>query len=395
MPTSINFKKVIFLTKIARRRSALYILLILLPWTLFSDEPDWIEEQIIQDLQYLAEHPTTTRLLNQRFQQLKLQSKHMLYCKIRNNTPNWKTNIESNENHKADPLIAYFDRLSKKHVLPDTNFIICLLDGIAGNEIPNEPPVSSYKSFQKHGWLLRGPQPQPLFCVSKVKNMENGLLLPDWFMYNQLNDPSQHYQGKCASIAKNCPWEKKMEIDLFRGSATGYCDSSLPDFGNERVRAVIFSQTHPELLDADFTKLPAYNHAIQKWYKRMFGNFSSFLALEEQFANKYLLNVDGYAAAYERCRWMLLSNSVLLKVEGAFEQWYYKAMIPWKHYVPIKSDLSDLETQIHFLKENDLIAQQIAEEATKLGESIFSQEKIDEYICRLLWAYSKYVRIDN
>lgn len=40
-------------------------------------------------------------------------------------------------------------------------------------------------------------------------------------------------------------------------------------------------------------------------------------------------------------------------METDIEEWFYKDLIPYKHYVPIKKDFSNLLEQIEWLKAND------------------------------------------
>ena len=68
---------------------------------------------------------------------------------------------------------------------------------------------------------------------------------------------------------------------------------------------------------------------------------------------KYLISVDGNTAAWQRVPWILESGSVLLLMETDIEEWFYKDLIPYKHYVPIKKDFSNLLEQIEWLKAND------------------------------------------
>ena len=73
--------------------------------------------------------------------------------------------------------------------------------------------------------------------------------------------------------------------------------------------------------------------------------------MEEQLQYKYLIAVDGWAAPWERVPAVLASNSLLLKQESPFVEWFYDLMIPGVHYVPVKYDLSDLVDKIKLLLE--------------------------------------------
>jgi hypothetical protein len=49
---------------------------------------------------------------------------------------------------------------------------------------------------------------------------------------------------------------------------------------------------------------------------------------------KFLLNLDGFTAAYRLSKYML-SNSVVLKEESVKIEYYYRSLVPYKHYIPV------------------------------------------------------------
>ncbi len=52
-------------------------------------------------------------------------------------------------------------------------------------------------------------------------------------------------------------------------------------------------------------------------------------------------------------QWRLLSNSLALKQESDEIQWFYIALKPYEHYIPIKNDMSDLLEIIEWARKND------------------------------------------
>ena len=68
---------------------------------------------------------------------------------------------------------------------------------------------------------------------------------------------------------------------------------------------------------------------------------------------KYILDIDGNSASWTRLPYIMGGGSVALKVESNYGQWFYGDIKPFEHYVPIKSDFSDLIEKIEWLKSND------------------------------------------
>jgi hypothetical protein len=158
---------------------------------------------------------------------------------------------------------------------------------------------------------------------------------------------------------------------------------------------IAFSYEYPDLVDATFSQLVQYPKPVLKKMSTWLASLGKELderPIDDHYAYKYLLDVDGNSCTYLRCRWILSSNSTLVKVMTDNTQWYYKALEPWRHYVPVAQDLSDLEKALLFLKDNDETALQIAENGQELSKAIFSQEEVDRYVVSLLTAYAKYIK---
>ena len=56
----------------------------------------------------------------------------------------------------------------------------------------------------------------------------------------------------------------------------------------------------------------------------------------EWWRHKYLLQLDGHTFS-NRLQALLLSNSLVLKQESEYVEYYYRALRRWEHYVPIMS----------------------------------------------------------
>ena len=68
----------------------------------------------------------------------------------------------------------------------------------------------------------------------------------------------------------------------------------------------------------------------------------------------------------------LLGASCIVKVASpnGYRQWYYDRLIPWENYVPIRSDLSDLEQAVAWFARHDAEAQRIDARGRELAVSI-------------------------
>ena len=69
-------------------------------------------------------------------------------------------------------------------------------------------------------------------------------------------------------------------------------------------------------------------------------------------------------------------------------QWYYADLQPWVHYVPLEENLSDLVSTLLFLKDNQDIAEQIAQNGLQFAREHINKRQNLLYLSKLLWAYS-------
>eukprot|EP00545_Synedropsis_sp_CCMP1620_P011440 CAMPEP_0119013432 /NCGR_PEP_ID=MMETSP1176-20130426/8444_1 /TAXON_ID=265551 /ORGANISM="Synedropsis recta cf, Strain CCMP1620" /LENGTH=640 /DNA_ID=CAMNT_0006966523 /DNA_START=276 /DNA_END=2195 /DNA_ORIENTATION=- len=114
--------------------------------------------------------------------------------------------------------------------------------------------------------------------------------------------------------------------------------------------------------------------------------------------SNYKYQVDfggGGGTTWEGTLTKLLMPGVLMHHETETKDWYYDMMIPWKHYIPIKWDLSDLWASFNGAQEHQQQMQDISAEATKLAEYMLSPEYMEkvyqelfvDYLGKLVNAY--------
>jgi hypothetical protein len=85
------------------------------------------------------------------------------------------------------------------------------------------------------------------------------------------------------------------------------------------------------------------------------------------FQYKYQINIDGTVAAY-RFPYLLAGDALVFKQNSKYYEHFYKQLEPGEHYIPFKSDLSDLVDRIHWAKDNDAEAQRIARTGQKFAQ---------------------------
>jgi Glycosyl transferase family 90 len=73
----------------------------------------------------------------------------------------------------------------------------------------------------------------------------------------------------------------------------------------------------------------------------------------------------------------LMMPGVLFHHETPAKDWYYDRLVPWKHYIPIKTDLSNLRDRYEWAVKNDKKAKQISKSASLFARNILSKEAME------------------
>ncbi len=232
----------------------------------------------------------------------------------------------------------------------------------------------------------------PIFSGSKHQSLDYVFLVhdPTFHQDNGGDYDWKHLYIVIQEINRQIPWDEKIEKLIWRGANTGPFEMYEVDNWKSltRGRLVYLSLIHPDLIDAKF----CYIHPWKTWHledlKKVLPQADS-MSHFSQIKYKYQIVLDGDTCTYPGLQWRLLSNSVLFKPASPLMMWFEGALIPWKHYIPLKADLSDLEEKIYWAFFHDERAKEIADNATSFAKDFLSEEAIYVYCYKLLNAYAK------
>jgi hypothetical protein len=210
-------------------------------------------------------------------------------------------------------------------------------------------------------------------CQSK-KNINLDIPIPSADEWNSLKNNNKF----------NTNWNDKKSIAIFRGSSTG---CGINENNNMRIKLANKSYKNKEnILDVSLTKLvgkiKAYKSNINilnfNKYKYLIG---SFLDGKEQSKYKYIFNIEGNAQAYRYSN-EFRKKSVILNIKSNFYMWFEPLLKNNRHYIEINSDLSNVETVIKDLINNDKKAKKIS-----INGYRFAQKYIRKKIISTYWLY--------
>jgi len=257
--------------------------------------------------------------------------------------------------------------------LPDGVFILNLTDAVILREDGTEPwqMVSGSKSLGEYNFKTH----LPILSGSGQKGYWD-IPIPNY-------DDIRIALGTDKIGIPELDWSQKKGIAVFRGGPTGCgytintnmrlklatLKSDILDVGivENKSNSLKFD---PEeglgMLDTDQSKVP-------------------FLDLiTQQSKYKYIIHVDGNVAAYRLLKSML-TGSVILRVKSEYTIWADHLLKEGKHYISVKSDLSDLDDVLEWCKNNDKKCQKIAKEGLSFATKVLTKEYLRDYFQRLLY----------
>ncbi|CAF1108853.1 unnamed protein product [Adineta ricciae] len=248
---------------------------------------------------------------------------------------------------------AIFLSLSRKVMLPDVEFLMNLGDYPLSDTNDDPLPIISWcGSEQTYDIIL------PTYEITEATLQMLSRTTLDIF---------------AMSTTRHLPWSKKISKGFFRGR------DSCP----ERLDLVRLSRKHPDLLDANLTRMFFYRDQISE-----FEPFAPHVPMPEFFDYKYQISLDGTVASY-RLPYLLAGDSLIFKQNSSYYEHFYQDLMPHKHYIPIKKDLSDLIEQLQWAKAHDAEAQTIIKHAQRFTQRNLLPNHILCYHVQVLQEYAE------
>jgi hypothetical protein len=177
-------------------------------------------------------------------------------------------------------------------------------------------------------------------------------------------------------------WEDRGNAVFWRGSPTTNFTAldGTPVDSLERIPRVALCLALKGVAQADAAIMVSWPSAEQRLglsredlTSRLdgWGIHRPMIAMIDHARYRFLIDIDGVASAWSFFEKLLLGACVL-KVASPFEQWFYGEIEEWKHYVPVKRDLSDLHERLDWCLQNAEATRDIAErgQAFAMGHTL-------------------------
>jgi hypothetical protein len=163
------------------------------------------------------------------------------------------------------------------------------------------------------------------------------------------------------------PWEKKLSKGVWRGGLTEHDSSKVFESQRWRMTKLVHELNHSkELFDIGLTYIPGLLSNMDIDTSPVGGLVHSIDPMTEFMKYKVILDMDGNSWS-ARFGQLLCFNSVVVKVQPQYEDYFFPDLVPWKHYVPVRLDLADLVENMEYIldPQNDNIAREIVAAANQ------------------------------
>lgn len=243
--------------------------------------------------------------------------------------------------------------LARKVVLPDMEFFVNLGD-----------------------WPLVKQKTKPIPILSWCGSDDTlDIVMPTYDLTESTLETMGRVSLDMLSVQSNTgpKWPDKINKALWRGR----------DSREERLKLVIMARKNPQLYDAALTNFFFFQYDESKY-----GPKAKHMSFFDFFKWKYQINIDGTVAAY-RLPYLLAGDALVFKQQSPYYEYFYKDLQEWRHYVPFRRDLSDLEEKLKWAMANDEKAQQITKTAQEYTRNNLLADNIFCYHWNLFKEYAE------
>ena len=246
------------------------------------------------------------------------------------------------------------------------------------NKIPIEYPLST-----KNGVLSMCTNPRHFedACIPTYEDWirTNAFMK---FPHARLPDDLLDYLNNQTLDNIDKEWSQKKSIAIFRGSNTG---------DHNRIRLMETFQHETQYFDVGLSNIrmrptvDVKNDTLEvpnPEYLREF--IRPVVSMKEQAQGwKYVVHIAGHVEAF-RLSCELGYGCVILLVDNPWTTYFKSMLVPFVHYVPIKSDMSDLMDNVRNLQENDSLAKNIARNAFLFYRNSMQRDDVLDSSARII-----------
>lgn len=227
----------------------------------------------------------------------------------------------------------------------------------------------------------------PILAFGATTSEKHCLLMPDPAFLS-----SKGYSKERSAIEEMnqiFPWHMKQPTIFWRGNSTG---PGLTDDDWQKVPRIALCLKAKEIndtraIDVGLSNLTPFSKPEHETRILDLDIVRGFVPFFDFLKYRYQIDVDGFANAWISCFTKLASHALTLKITSTQRQWYYDRLVPWKHFIPVAEDSTNLREILDWLRNHDAEAHTIADNAFSLTSDItFTSESKNmiQLLCAVL-----------
>jgi hypothetical protein len=221
------------------------------------------------------------------------------------------------------------------------------------------------------------------FCaeglVGFCSNLPRAILVLDPDFFN-----THGYAGTRAVAARATPWRQRSAEIVWRGATSGIGMRTDADMAAsnprliQRTRLCLALKGAPGV-SARFAGVAwTSDRRLDRERLAAAGLLGDRIPSASWAHRRFAIDVDGNTNAWSNLFQRLLLGCCVIKIgsERDFRQWYYGDLQPWRHFVPVNPDMSDLIEKIAWCRDHDDECEAIAAAGQALAMSMTFEHEI-------------------
>ena len=216
-----------------------------------------------------------------------------------------------------------------------------------GSTVPFWAWFGDYKGCNFHNGGRQYDDSVPVFTTSATQGCNYAFPSPDYASILEAKEDPSDWYSTFQQYDNDYPWQSKIRKIVWRGSLSESDPSRVFSSIRWQLCQRVASQSNlKDFFDVGLTEIsPGLRMDVDVSNA---GGFKPQIDPDAFQRYTAILDMDGNSWS-SRFDHLLCFNSVVLKVEPEYLDYFHFELRPWKHYIPIKRDLSDLEEIARFI----------------------------------------------
>ena len=222
----------------------------------------------------------------------------------------------------------------------------------------------------------------PVFTFQKDESSRN-ILLPDTDFFRM------HWY---TLLQDECSYDEKAIKAVFAGSSTGgrISEKIIADRALPRLRSAAHFVGNP-LVDFRITKVVQCDTDAGAALLKQQPYFRPWTSWDEQLRYRFLLSMDGNAAAWSRLVIALQSNSAVIKYRSPSTLYYFPAMLAGREYIDVRND-QEVEDVVRTELRSPRRFKPVAQAGRAFAARYLNKASVLDYTAALLTDYARICR---